>query len=146
MPKRKSAFPLILLSYWLLIAGAYYLYLSLTAFNHGMTFAQYLNSQPLAALGVLLSSLLLLQGACLYFIQRFSMSKKGLLGQYLFLIFFQQLLTANVIGAGLVFFTRRSLSSQEENATWGEKSFTYGALAFILLLSLFFFLLVRSAI
>ncbi len=27
------------------------------------------------------------------------MSKKGLLGQYLFLIFFQQLLTANVIGA-----------------------------------------------
>ena len=137
MTKRKWAFPLILLSYWLLIAGAYYLYLSLTAFNHGMTFAQYLNSQPLAALGVLLSSLLLLQGACLYFIQRFSMSKKGLLGQ---------LLTANVIGAGLVFFTRRSLSSQEETATWGEKSFTYGALAFILLLSLFFFLLVRSAI
>lgn len=84
MTKRKWAFPLILLSYWLLIAGAYYLYLSLTAFNHGMTFAQYLNSQPLAALGVLLSSLLLLQGACLYFIQRFSMSKKGLLGQYLF--------------------------------------------------------------
>nr|WP_232850389.1 hypothetical protein [Enterococcus innesii] len=77
MTKRKWAFPLILLSYWLLIAGAYYLYLSLTAFNHGMTFAQYLNSQPLAALGVLLSSLLLLQGACLYFIQRFSMSKKA---------------------------------------------------------------------
>ncbi|MFR0813170.1 MAG: hypothetical protein ACLSIL_00990 [Enterococcus casseliflavus] len=37
MTKRKWAFPLILLSYWLLIAGAYYLYLSLTAFNHGMT-------------------------------------------------------------------------------------------------------------
>jgi hypothetical protein len=146
MTKRKLVFPLILLSYWLLIAGAYYLYLSLTAFNHGMTFAQYLNAQPMAALGILLSNVLLLQAACLYFIQRFSLSKKGLLGHFLFVIFFQQLLTANFIGAGLVFLTRRNLSSMVEQASWGKKSFTYGALAFILLLSFLFFVLAKSMI
>ncbi len=72
MTKRKWAFPLILLSYWLLIAGALSFLDCLQPWDDLCPVPQL---ATVSRFRVLLSSLLAAR-ACLYFIQRFSMSKR----------------------------------------------------------------------
>ncbi|WP_430610256.1 hypothetical protein [Enterococcus sp. DIV0876] len=136
MTKRRFSFQHILLAYWLVIVGAYYLYLSLTIMTQHMTLQTLLVSNPLFALGILLTSIMLMQTGSLYYIAKFSQSKHGLLGKYLFILFCQQIITGNLIGAGLIFMCRNQSKDQTEYATPIEKGIVYGSSVISISLSL----------
>lgn len=106
-----------LLVYWIGLPILFYSYLVLTALKEHVTLAELLQQVPGLALGTLISSMLIIQAACLFMIQNVSKSRQGLLGKWLWFAMAQQIITANIIGAGLCFFYEKTLVDEAETTS-----------------------------
>ncbi|OTN77704.1 hypothetical protein A5886_002805 [Enterococcus sp. 8G7_MSG3316] len=145
MTKRRLSFQSILMAYWLTISAVYYLYVSLTITTQQITLHALLYANPLFTLGILFTSIMMLQAGTLYFVAKCSQSKDGLLGKYLIVLLFQQMMTANLIGAGLIYFYRKQLNNHDENATRTEKGLAYLSSTISIGLSVLVLLLLNRA-
>lgn len=125
----------ILLTYWVVSPILFYVYLFISSITKAVAMQDLIQYVPGVALGNLIACLMLFQAAVLFFVSRFSQSKEGLLGQFIFISVFQQLITGNIIGAVLTFFLRRALLPVEEKTSSQIKLIFYFAIGFILLLS-----------
>lgn len=135
MHVKTSTFKYALLGYWLLVPALFYCYLFLMSGNQSIAVTDLLIHIPSLTLASLIACLLLFQGAMFYFIQRTFKSCDGLLGQFLTAMLPQQIVTGNLIGAALIFFTRRALPKTKEQSPQGEKLIVYLAISFIYLLT-----------
>lgn len=143
MTKRKFPFHPILLGYWMIVSCLYYLYVSIKITTQNISLHSLLLANPLFTLGVLLTSIMMLQTGSLHYIARLSQSKNGLLGRYLFVLLFQQIMTGNLIGAGLVFFYRNQLENHSENPTSLEKGVVYVSCTICISLTLLILLILN---
>lgn len=145
MTKRRMPFQSILMAYWLTISAVYYLYVSLTITTQQITLQALLYANPLFTLGILFTSIMMLQAGTLHFVAKCSQSKDGLLGKYLIVLLFQQMMTANLIGAGLIYFYRKQLNNHDENTTRNEKGLAYLSSTISIGLSVLVLLLLNRA-
>lgn len=132
-PKRMQN---ILLGYWVAAPSLFYIYLALISLRDQVGIQTIIQQVPTISIGNLVACLMLLQAGLLFFIQRNSQSRNGLLGHFLLGASLQQLLTGNLIGAFLAFFSYRSLLPIEEKTTTQQKLLFYLVMGFLLLLSI----------
>ncbi|WP_326717214.1 hypothetical protein [Vagococcus jeotgali] len=126
----------LLIAYWVIVPLSFYLYIVMTTFKYNISLSDLLRSTPLLNVAVLISSLLIIQLAVFLYVKSISSSKNGLLGHFLWFVMAQQILTGNIIGAGIVFFYERQLPYLEEKQTLGEKILVVSSCIFISLISL----------
>ncbi|MGX7025790.1 hypothetical protein [Vagococcus hydrophili] len=134
--KRKINYEKILVGYWFFVPILFGIYFFIMNLKNNSTIEQTLKTDnPLLAMGMLVSFLLVIQGMTFILLNRQGENSNQVKRYFLTFSIFQQLLMFNIIGSALSFLAYRQLPEKNQTKL-NVKPWLLGIITFIIFLSI----------